>query len=74
MSRRTDVIRELRKVRAELDDAKREVDEVSGANGRLAAQVDDRDVVIRGLAGQNRTLLAVVQAMQVEDLEAGFTS
>lgn len=41
---------------------------------RAERQVTDRDVENAVLAEQNRALLAVVQAMQAEDLEAGFTS
>ena len=74
MSRRTDVIKELRRVRAELDDAKRDLAEVSGANGRLAAQLDERDVTIRGLAEENATLKESLEAMHIEDMEAGFAS
>lgn len=105
MSRRTDIAKELRKVRSELDDAKREVAEVSGANGRLAKkagrteeaeaalvethesrkeawrrvgelerQLTEQDRMLRTLAEQNATLLAVVGVMGIGDLEAEVAS
>lgn len=96
------MIKELRKVRAELDDAKREVDEASGANGRICVTLEetrtalkrthddralawsrtalleqrlmDQDVAVVELAEQRDAAVASVEAMQVEDLEAGFAS
>lgn len=40
----------------------------------LERQLAERDETIRGLAEQNVTLKASLEAMQVEDMEAGFTS
>lgn len=105
MSRRTDLARELRTVRGALENAEREVVEVSGANGRLAekaARTEEaeaalvethesrkeawrlvgelqrklaaQDVMLRTLAEQNTTLLAIVGVMGIGDLEAEVAS
>ncbi|WP_042408158.1 hypothetical protein [Streptacidiphilus carbonis] len=66
--------RENRELRTQLEDALREVAEVSGANGQLAAKLDERDITIRGLTEERDTAVASVEAMRIEDMEAGFTS
>jgi small-conductance mechanosensitive channel len=75
MSKRVDELeQQVRELQEELADAEREVLEVSGANGRLAAQLDKAETTTRGLAEENATLKASLEAMRIEDLEAGFAS
>lgn len=75
MSKRVDDLeQQLRAAQDELAVAKRDLAEVSGANGRLAAQLDERDITIRGLTEERDTAAAAVEAMRIEDMEAGFTS
>lgn len=50
-----------------------EVREVSGANGRLAADLDSRDITIRGLTEENATLRATLSAAK-QAADSGVSS
>ena len=72
MSKRTEGLADqVISLQGELDDARREVAEVSGANGRLAAQLSERDLTITSLIQENATLTAALSA-RTDDETAGF--